>query len=182
MGDAPATRSDEYESNQERNLLTVQIKHKDFEEAISGTPEQVYLLLNRFFENLLPTFAIAEKLTLHSDLETLAKESQSLIAFADEGTYVLVSRNKLTDNEMLALLLLANYLGQKLGKTQAGLSKEELQARLGKDSKITSTRLGELVKSEIAMKTPDEKYIITTFGLDQMLKDILPKIRAKIAT
>jgi len=182
MGATPVPGLDRDKSNQERDLLEVRIKRGEIEETISGTPEQVYLLLARFFENLLPTFETAERLTLYSDLETLVKESQNIIAFAEEGTYVLVPRNKLTDNEMLALLLLANHLGQKLGKTRTDLSKEELQAKLGKDAKITSTRLGELIKSEIALKTPDEKYKITTFGLVQMLKDILPKIKAKTLT
>lgn len=166
--------------SQEQNHMTVQIKYKDLEKTISGTPEQVFLLLNRLFENLLPSFVIAQKLTLDADLQTLARESQNLIAFSQEGPCVLAPRNKLTDNETLALLLLANHLGQKLGKTKTdGLSKEELQTKLGKDAKITSTRLGELLKSEIAMKTLDEKYRMTTFGLVQMQKEILPRIRAK---
>ncbi len=166
--------------SQEQNHMTVQIKYKDLEKTISGTPEQVFLLLNRLFENLLPSFEIAKKLTLDADLQTLARESQNLIAFSQEGPCVLAPRNKLTDNETLALLLLANHLGQKLGKTKTdGLSKEELQTKLGKDAKITSTRLGELLKSEIAMKTLDEKYKMTTFGLVQMQKEILPRIRAK---
>jgi hypothetical protein len=180
MAGTPTNKVDKYELNQEGALMMIQIKHKGLEETISGTPEQVYLFLKKFFEDLLPSFEIAEKLTLHSDLETLTKESKNLIAFAGEGPYVLVPRSKLTDNEMLALLLLANHLGRKLGKTKTdGLSKEELQAKLGKDAKITGTRLGELVKSEVAIKTVDEKFRITTFGLVQMQKDILPRIRAK---
>jgi hypothetical protein len=182
MAATPTDKANKDELSQESSLLTIQIKHKGLEETISGTPEHVYLFLKRFFEDLLPSFEIAEKLTLYSDLETLTRESQNLIAFAEEGPYVLVPRSKLTDNEMLALLLLANHLGQKLGKTKTdGLSKEELQAKLGKDAKITGTRLGELVKSEIASKTVDEKFKITTFGLVQMQKDILPRIKTKTA-
>jgi hypothetical protein len=59
------------------------------------------------------------------------------------------------------------------------LSKEELQAKLGKSGKITSTRLGELVKSDVVMKTADEKFRITTFGVAQMQKEIIPKIKVK---
>jgi predicted transcriptional regulator len=60
------------------------------------------------------------------------------------------------------------------------VSKEELQAKLAKSGKITSTRLGELVKSDMVAKTADDKYRITTFGADQMQKDVLSKIRSKI--
>jgi Mn-dependent DtxR family transcriptional regulator len=60
------------------------------------------------------------------------------------------------------------------------LTREELQARLGKNPKITSTRLGELVKSEIAEKTGEGGYRITSFGVFQVQKEWLPKIKAKI--
>lgn len=164
----------------EQDSLTVQIRYRDLEKTIAGSPEQVWLLLNKFFEDLLPSFAIAQKLALEVDLQNLVRDCNGLIALTEEGPYVLVARSKLTDNETLALLLLASYVGHKLGRTEAiGLSKEELQAKLGKDAKITSTRLGELIKSEMAMRTADEKYKITTFGLVQMQREILPRIRTK---
>ncbi len=162
------------------NQITVHIKHGNLQETISGNPEQVWLLLSKFFNNLLPSFETAQKLTLQADLQAIVKESDGIIAFAEEGPYIMFPRNKLTDNETLALLLLANYVGFQLGKLKSdGLSKDELQTKLGKDAKITSTRLGELVKSEIALRTVDEKYKMTTFGLVQMQKDVLPKIRSK---
>ena len=62
------------------------------------------------------------------------------------------------------------------------LSKDELQVKLGKSAKITSTRLGELVKNDFAVKTSDEKFKITTFGVVQVQKEVLPKIKSKIGT
>jgi hypothetical protein len=169
--------------SEEPNSLMVHIRYKDVEKTLSGNPEEVWLLLSKFFDELLPSFETARKLTLSVDLKTLAKDIERVLAFAEEGPYILVPRNKLTDNETLALLLLANYMGRRLGKIQTdGLSKEELQARLGKDAKITSTRLGELVKNETVMKTAEDTYKITTFGLVQLQKDILPRIKARIGT
>jgi hypothetical protein len=60
------------------------------------------------------------------------------------------------------------------------VGKDELQAKLGKNAKITGTRLGELVKNGIAAKMVDEEYKITVFGVNQMQKDIIPKIKAKM--
>jgi hypothetical protein len=166
--------------SEEQSRLMVHIRYRDVEKELLGSPEEVWLLLNKFFDELLPTFETARRLTLTLDLKTLAKDSEKVLAFAEEGPCILVPREKLTDNETLALLLLANYIGRRLGKTQAdGLSKEELQAKLGKDAKITSTRLGELVKSDMVAKTADDKYRITTFGLVQIQKDILPRIKAR---
>jgi len=161
--------------------VAVHIKYKDVEKTFSATPKETWLLLTKFFNEFLPSFAIANKLWLSVDLQQLAKDCEKLIAFSQEGPNLLVPNSKLTDNDTLALWLLAAYLGLRLGLLGSEeLSKEELQAKLGKSGKITSTRLGELVKSDIITKTTDEKFKITTFGVVQMQKDILPKIKAKI--
>jgi hypothetical protein len=160
--------------------VTVNIKYKDMEKTFSASPEEAWVLLYRFFREFLPSFEVANKLLLSVDLQQLAKDCEDLIAFSQEGANLLVSKSKLTDNETLLLLLLASYLGNKLSMVGSdAISKEELQAKLGKSGKITSTRLGELVKSDFVAKTVDEKFRVTTFGVVQMQKDILPKIRTK---
>ncbi len=161
--------------------ITVQIRYKDVEENFSGRVDDVWLGINRFFSEFIPAFEILRKLVLTVDLQKLIRDCENIIAFTQEGPHLLVSRDKLTDNETLALQLLASHVGYKLGILESdAISREELQAKLGKTTKITSTRLGELVKSEMVTKTPDGKYIITTFGIVQMQKDFLPRIKAKI--
>jgi len=168
-------------SQSRRDELTVEVKYKGVEKKFSGNIESVWSSLSRFFNEFLPSFEVAQRLMLSVDLQKLAKDSEGIIAFAKEGPCLLVPRNKLTDNETLSLLLLAAYLAHQLGNAETdAVSKEELQARLGKDTKIASTRLGELVKNQTAAKTPEEKYRITTFGLMQMQNDIIPKIKTKI--
>ena len=160
--------------------IAVQIKYKDVEKTFSATIEETWLLLNKFFNEFLPSFEIANKLWLSVDLQKLAKDCEGLIAFSQEGPSLLVPKSKLTDNETLSLWLLAGYVGHKLGMLDGdALSKEELQAKLGKSGKITSTRLGELVKNDVVAKTVDDKFRITTFGIVQMQKEILPRIKAK---
>ena len=161
--------------------ITVQVKYKDVEETFSGLVNDVWISINKFFSEFIPAFEISRKLVLTVDLQKFIKNCETIIAFVDEGPHLLVSRDKLTDNETLALQLLASYLGYKLGIMESdAVSKEELQAKLGKNSKITSTRLGELVKREIATKTDDGKYKISTFGVIQVQKDFLPRIKARI--
>jgi hypothetical protein len=160
--------------------VTVHIKYKDVEKTFSAITEETWLLLNKFFNEFLPSFEIANKLRLNVDLQQLAKDCEGLIAFSPEGPNLLVPKSKLTDNETLSLWLLASYLGHKLGMVESDtVSKEELQTKLGKSGKITSTRLGELVKSDVVTKTADDKFRITTFGVAQMQKDTLPKIKTK---
>jgi hypothetical protein len=161
--------------------IAVQVKYKDVEETFSaGSVEDAWLHLNKFFSQFVPSFEIASKLLLNVDLEKLAKDLEGVIAFSREGSSLLVSKGKLTDNEALVLWLLASYIGHKLEMLKdESLSKEELQAKLGKSGKITSTRLGELVKNDLVARIDDDKFKITTFGVVQAQKEILPKIKAK---
>ena len=164
----------------EGSRVSVQVKYNGVEQVFEGTVEETWLLLTKFYEEFVPSFDIARKLSFSIDLQTLAQNCEGLIAFSPEGSSVLVPKNKITDNEALALWLLASYLGHKLNLFASdALSKEELQVRLGKTGKITSTRLGELVKMEWVAKTSDEKFRLTTFGVAQMQKDVIPRIITK---
>ena len=161
--------------------ITVQIKYKNLDETFAGQPEQVWLALNKFFNEFMPSFEIANQLTLKVDIQSLAKDCEGIIAFSKEGANLMVPRSKLTDNETLILWLLANHLGEQLNALEShAMPREELQAKLGKDAKITGTRLGELVKSEIAIKSEDETYSITSFGIMQAQREILPRVKTKI--
>jgi len=60
------------------------------------------------------------------------------------------------------------------------MSKDELQIKLGKSGKIISTRLGELAKNDVVQKTADDKFRITTYGVMQAQKEVIPKIKSKI--
>lgn len=175
-----ASRTAEKRAENEGNL-TVHVSFRGVEKTFSGSVESVWLSLNRFFNDFLPSFETARRLSLNVDLQKLAKESEGIIGFSEDGPCLLIPRGKLTDNETLSLLLLAGYLAYHLGKAETGsVSKEELQSRLGKDAKITSTRLGELVKNQTAAKTSVEEYRITTLGLTQMQKDIIPRIKIRM--
>lgn len=166
---------------EESEKVEVQIKYKDLEKKFSATPEETWFLLSKFLNEALPSFEIVNKLRLTIDLKELAKDCEGIIGFSKEGPCLLVPKTKLTDNETLLLWLLASYLGRKLGMLDDdSVSKLELQAKLGKSAKITSTRLGELAKNDLITKTRDEKFKITTFGVSQVQKDNLPKIKSKL--
>jgi hypothetical protein len=163
--------------------IHVQIKYKDVVQQFSAGPQEAWLLLNQFFKEFFPSFEIAQKLWLNVDVAQFARDLNGIIAFSGDGANLLVPKNKLTDNEALLVWLATYYLGHKLGLVNCdSLSKDELQTKLGKSGKITSTRLGELVKNDFAAKTVDEKFRITTFGVMQVQKEVLPRIKSKICS
>lgn len=161
--------------------IQVQIKYKEIEQQFSAEPQEAWLLINKFFKDFIPSFEIAQKLWLSIDLQQLAKDLNGIAAFSSDGASLLVPKNKLTDNETLSIWLTAYYLGHKLGMVNSdSLSKDELQMKLGKSGKITSTRLGELAKNGVVVKTADERFRITTYGVVQTQKEVIPRIKSKI--
>jgi len=161
--------------------IHVQISFADVKQEFDAEPQEAWLLLSKFFQQSLPTFEIAQKLQLNIDIQQLASDLNGIVAFSTEGACLLVPKNKMTDNDAILVWLTAQFVGNKLGLVATdALSKEDLQTKLAKSSKIVSTRLGELVKGEAVAKTADDKFKITTFGLLQAQKEVLPKIKSKI--
>ncbi len=163
-----------------KETVTVHIKYQETEQRFTGNANQVWISINRFFNEMIPALQAVKKVLLTVDLESLIEDCKNVIAVAPEGPVFLVSRRKLTDNETLTLQLLATYIGNKLGQSKDYLTKEELQAGLGKNAKITSTRLGELCREGSATKTEEGNYRITTLGIKRSQEETLPEIREKL--
>jgi hypothetical protein len=166
-------------SNPEK--VEIQIKYGQMEQKIVAAPQEAWLMLNQIFKEALPSFDLAKKLWLNVDTQKLARDLEGIVVFSPEGANLLAPKGKLTDNEALSVWLLAQFVGCELGLVkQDVLSKEELQTKLGKNGKITSTRLGELAKNGWVTKNGEDKFKISSFGILQTQKEILPKIKAKI--
>jgi len=162
------------------NKITVHVKYRDTEQTFSGNVNDVWISVNKFFSGMIPALEVIRKVLLTVDFQSLIEDCKDIIAVAPEGAALLVPKAKLTDSEILSLHLLATYVGYKLGLLDSdAVSKEELRVRLGKSGKITSTRLGELCREGWATKTGDDDYKITTIGIKNLQRDVLPRIRAK---
>ena len=156
----------------EAERITVHVKYGEIEQTFTGNVNDVWVSVNKFFGELVPAFDVARKVTLTVDLARLIEDFKDVVAIAPEGPEVLISKEKLTDSETLQLYLLAAYMGYRLGKlTRETMTKEELMAKLGKNMKITTTRLGELIKQGMITKTEEANYKITTIGIVQLQKE-----------
>ena len=159
--------------SKEKDMVTVHVKYRDVKQTLTGNANDVWVSVNRFFCEMIPAFALARKITLTVDLQKLVEDFKDIIAIAPEGPQLLISRQKLTDSETLMLNLLAAYIGYKLGKLEREwLTREELQAKLGKSMKITGTRLGELTREGMTVKTKDGNYKIATVGIKHLLESV----------
>jgi hypothetical protein len=163
--------------------ITVHVKYRNVEQTFVGNVNDVWVSVNRFFSETIPSFDMARKVMLTVDLQKIIEDIEGVIAIAPEGPELLISKQELTDSETIQLYLLAAHIGHRLGRLgRDSSSKEELQTRLGKSSKITSTRLGELCREGMATKTGEGDYKITTIGIKRLQEETLVKIREKIQT
>lgn len=154
-------------------MVTVHVTYKDIEQTFTGNANDVWVSINRFFCEMIPAFDLARKITLTVDLQKLVENFKGIVAIAPEGPELLIPKQKLTDSETLLLNLLAAYLGYKIGKLEREwLTREELQAKLGKSMKITSTRLGELTREGMVLKTEDGNYKIATIGIKYLFESV----------
>lgn len=163
-----------------KEQVTATIKYQETEQTFTGDANQVWTSINKFFSEMIPALDTVKKAILTVDIETLIEDCKNIIAIAPEGPVILVSKQKLTDNETLTLHLIAAYIANKLGQPKDYLTKEELQSGLGKNSKITSTRLGELIRDGNATKTQEGNYKITTIGIKRFQEEALPEIIQKL--
>jgi len=163
--------------------ITVHVKYRNVEQTFVGNVNDVWVSVNRFFSQMIPSFNLTHKVMLTVDLQKIIEDVEGVIAIAPEGPELLISKQELTDSETIQLYLLAAHIGHRLGRLgRDSSSKEELQTRLGKSSKITSTRLGELCREGMATKNGEGDYKITTIGIKRLQEETLVKIREKIQT
>lgn len=160
----------------EAERITVHVKYGEIEQTFTGSVNDVWVSVNKFFDELVPAFDIARKVTLTVDLARLIEDFKDVVAIAPEGPEVLVPKERLTDSETLQLTLLAAYIGYRLGKLpRETMTKEELAAKLGKNMKITTTRLGELTKQRMIVKTEEGNYKIATIAIKKLQEDMTQK-------
>ena len=157
----------------EAGVVTIHVKYGDVEQTFSGNVNDVWISVNKFFSESIPTFEVARKMTLTVDLAKLIEDFKDVITIAPEGPEILVPKEKLTDSETLQFHLLAAYVGYRLGKQPTdAMTKEELQVKLGKNMKITATRLGELVKQGNVIKTNEGDYRIATIAIKKLQEEL----------
>ena len=160
--------------------VTVHIKYENIDETFTGDADDVWISVNRFFNQMIPLFDIARSVVLTVDLKAVLEASKDLVGVSEEGAIVLVSKQKLTDTESLLLKLLGAYIGRQLGLLdRSDLSIEELQRWLGKSGKITSTRLGELCREGLVKTSQKGSYRLSTLGIKQLVDEVLTRIKNK---
>ncbi|UCB59663.1 MAG: hypothetical protein JSW72_05890 [Candidatus Bathyarchaeota archaeon] len=162
--------------------VAVQVRYKNVEETFKGDVNSVWVSVNRFFGEMIPLLDVVQGVVLTVDLGEVVEAGKGLVAVGEEGPVVLVGKERLTDSECLLLMLLAAWIGGRLGVlSRTWLSRDELRGWLGKSGKIVGTRLGELCREALVKRTEDGGgYRLSAFGIRRLVDFFLPQIRDKI--
>lgn len=160
--------------------VIIKIKYKHIEKTITASPEETWRFLRGFFKEFIPSYKIAEKLTINVDIQKIAKECEGLIVYLSDQPIILKPNKKLTDTETILLWLLAYYLGNEINIIESkSISTDFFQSKLKKSRKIIITRLNELAKNNMIKKISASDYALTYLGISLMQKEILSKIKLK---
>ena len=148
---------------------------------LEGSPEDVVQAFLNFICKVYPAYSLVKDLTLTVDFEALLRDLSGVIAFTVEGAVVLVPKErfgKLSVRELIALHLTKVYVGNNLGKVEkSAFSIDELLTAIGGRIGALAGRLSEMVNESFVERVGRGEYKITTYGIEQFQKAILPKIK-----
>ncbi|MEM2272749.1 MAG: hypothetical protein QXX56_00860 [Candidatus Bathyarchaeia archaeon] len=159
--------------------LELIVKYGDIETKFVGKPDEVIRAFLNFISKFLPTYDLANQLTLSVDIESLLRSVKGLIAFAPEGPVITISRDKMGgDRNAVMINLIKAYIGYKVGRLEKdSLSVADLVSATGCKSGTVAARLSELTDMGMVERVGRGEYRVTTLGIKFFLDEILPKIK-----
>jgi hypothetical protein len=87
--------------------IIVHIEYAEVERTFAGNVEDVWVSVNKFFSEIVPSFDLTCKIMLTIDLAKLIEDIKDIIAITPEGPELPIPKTRLTDSETLQLHLLA---------------------------------------------------------------------------
>lgn len=159
-------------------MVEVVIKSGKNEARFSGTPDEVLSEILKFLAKVYPALEIVSRLTLSTDIESLSRDLEGVVAIAPEGPVLLASKQNLTVEEVIESYLIAKYMGYKLGKLDSDtLSSSDLVKLTGSTVGTVAGRLSGLVGRLLAERVGRGEYRITTLGIKEFCETVIPKIK-----
>jgi hypothetical protein len=161
--------------------LKVHLEWGETKMDFEGSPEEVVQAFLNVICKVYPSYPVVKNLTLTVDLESLLKDLSGVIAFTVEGAVVLVPKErlgKLSVRELIAIHLTKVYIGKNLSMVEKNsLSIDELLTAIGGRIGALAGRLSEMVNEGFVERVGRGEYKITTYGIEQFQKAILPKVK-----
>src|SRR5208282_2065241 len=161
--------------------LEVTIRYGNLEKTITGPPENVAKEVLAFLTSVIPQLQLASRLALSTDLSTLTKAVEGIMAVTPEGVVLMVSPDGLTDRELILVHLARAGISHLLGKSDKDtLQASELLVLTKRTSGTVAGRLSELCGENLAERKGKGEYRATALGMHVFQEQILPKLKMKL--
>jgi hypothetical protein len=134
-----------------------------------------------FLSKQVPSMDLARKISLNYSAQELTEAYSHLIKITPEGPRVIPDSDaRLSDKDVVALLLVAARIAKDLGRLQDdAMQVVEMHAATALNPKSISSRISEMVKAGYVARDEKEpmKYRSTTAGIRWLNSTIAKKVR-----
>ena len=162
----------------EEKKLLITISYGNIKAELSGSPQDVLISVNNFISKQIPTLDLAEKISINYSIKELIDMFGNYIKITPEGPRVWISDRKLSDKDIICLLLVVAKISFETGKSSSiSLTLQEINSSTNLNPKSISSRLSEFSKAnyvEREQKDQGVRYKVTTLGIN-WLNGILEK-------
>jgi len=130
---------------------------------------------------LLSEKEILEKLLIdeRETLKRLVEKSEKILRVDKKtgDTVIIAPRSKLTDRQLISIILLGRYFSNKLNLVPSEvMTIDEIAQKLNLDKDVVSARLSDLKRERIVEMVSRGEYRISHANADTMLDEISEKI------
>ena len=130
---------------------------------------------------LLSEKEILEKLLIdeRETLKRLVEKSEKILRVDKKtgDTVIIAPRSKLTDRQLISIILLGRYFSNKLNLVPSEvMTIDEIAQKLNLDKDVVSARLSDLKRERIVEMVSRGEYRISYANADTMLDEISEKI------
>jgi DNA-binding transcriptional ArsR family regulator len=157
----------------ETEQIKVQIEANGMRYETSGSPQEVIPQILQFLSKVVPTYNLARKLIYVSDLAGLADEISEFAKMTTTGE-LLLTRNDLSADRAISVVLFMSHLAGKMGKRETeSLSIEEIATAVGKAPKTIRNVIVATQKLGLIERAERGRYRVTPKGLMELEKSFL---------
>ena len=159
--------------------IKVNIEAEGMKASFEGDVEEVFRAISSFLFKVYPNMEIARKIIYSPDILELSEKISNIIKLTDEGP-VLDRRISLSARKIICLVLLASYIGFKLGRLEREtLTTKEIARISGKARKTITNEVPWLIERGLIEKTSEGEYCITSLGIkhaEEILKESMVEL------
>lgn len=161
----------------ERGKLRVHVECDNLQADLEGSPDEVTTAFIDFLHQIYPSFKLASRLIFKPDLAQLSHSLEGLIEYSQEGLILLI--RELTSEEAILIVLLAVYVGSRLGLiSEDTISVNQIANVSGKASKTILNQIKSMRDTGLLERVGKGRYQIKSLGIKRV-DALIPSLKGR---